>query len=416
MLPFIFALKNVFRHKVRSAIALSAIIFGEVALLLSGGFISWNLYGMRTATIYSLLGHIQIARSRYFTQGNADPFAFLLPDQTPAYDLVASTPGVKLVMPRLNFAGLISRGDTTVSFIGEGIDAEKEERKARLVSDARINSFLTVSKGEPLSPRDPKGIIIGDGLAGVLGVGIGEKVVLLVSTPSGGVNAVEANVRGLFFTLSKAYNDAAVRLPLALARELLRVSGSHIWMVVLDKTDDTGRIASQFRAAPAVRSAGLEIRPWNQLADFYNKTAQLYTSQMGVLYCIVGLMVVLSIANTMTMSVLERTGEIGTMMALGARRVKVLMLFLHEGIVLGLIGSLGGLAIGLSLAAAISAIGIPMPPAPGMSHGFTAEILIQPGLAGRSVLTSFGTVVLASLFPAWKASRLNVVDALRHSR
>ena len=416
MLNLRLAVLNLFRQRARSSISLVAIVFGEVALLLSGGFIAWNLYGMRTATIYSLLGHIQIARPKYFTEGVADPFAYLLPDDSKQLDMVRSLPEVKVVMPRLTFAGLASHGETTVSFVAEGIDPEKEEQKNRLVSEREISRFVTVSKGQSLSTSDPKGVILGEGLAANLGVDIGEKVVLLVSTPSGSLNAVEASVRGLFFTLSKAYNDMALRLPIQLARELLRISGSHVWTIMLGKSEDTDRVVAQLRRATALRSPALEIRPWHQMADFYNKTEQLYDSQMRVLYVIIGLMVVLSIANLMMMSVMERTGEIGTLMAVGTRRNKVMLMFLQEGMVLGVIGSLTGLAIGLILARVISMVGIPMPPAPGMSHSFTAEILVTPRLAATSALTAFGTVLLASMYPAWKASRLVIVDALRHNR
>jgi putative ABC transport system permease protein len=72
--------------------------------------------------------------------------------------------------------------------------------------------------------------------------------------------------------------------------------------------------------------------------------------------------------------------------------------------------------LGILLAWLISKIGIPMPPAPGMSHSFVAEILITPTLAVASTLTALGTVLIATIYPAWKASRLNIVDALRHNR
>jgi putative ABC transport system permease protein len=416
MLHFALAIRNLFRHKTRSLVSLGAIVFGEVALLLSGGFIDWNLYGMRTATIYSLLGHIQIARPKYFSQGVADPFAFLLPDDSKWIGTLGSVSGVEMIMPRLTFAGLLSRGETTVSFVGEGVDPEKEQQKTRLAPPGEINRFITVSQGNGLSADDPKGIILGDGLATNLGVSLGDKVVLLVTTSSGGVNAVEAKVRGLFFTLSKAYNDVALRIPISLARELLRVSGSHVWMVLLDKSENTDHVLAQVSRSVSSGKEELDFKPWYQLADFYNKTERLYTSQMAVLYLIIGLIVVLSIANIMTMSVLERTGEIGTLMALGVRRTRIMMTFLHEGIALGAVGSLAGIAIGWLLAHVISTIGIPMPPAPGMSHGFIAEIMITSSLVATSALTAFASVVVASLYPAWKASRLNIVDALRHNR
>lgn len=416
MLNIIFAIKSLFRHRTRSLISLGAIIFGQVALLLSGGFIAWNLYGMRTATIYSLLGHLQVARSRFFTDGVADPFAFLLPDEPKTLGALQSITGVRMVLPRLTVSGLVSRGDTTVSFLGEGLDAQLDLQKNLLIEDEAISRFINVSKGDALSANDPKGVILGEGLAANLGVTLGDKIVLLVSTASGGMNAVEANVRGLFFTLSKAYNDVALRMPIGLARDLLRVSGSHIWMVMLDESETVERVVARMQHSNLLGKERFEFKSWRDLADFYNKTERLYVSQMAVLFLIIGLIVVLSISNITRMNVLERTGEIGTLMAVGTRRRKIMMLFLNEGAALGISGSLIGLMLGILLAWLISKIGIPMPPAPGMSHSFVAEILITPTLAVASTLTALGTVLLATIYPAWKASRLNIVDALRHNR
>ena len=157
--------------------------------------------------------------------------------------------------------------------------------------------------------------------------------------------------------------------------------------------------------------------PGAQLADFYNKTVALFSRQMGVVKPIIAIIIVLSISNTMTMSVMERTVEIGTAMALGIRRRRILGLFLLEG---GLAGrhrwNLIGVTLGYLLASAISAIGIPMPPAPGMSRGFIAGIIVTPGIVFEALLLALSTTLIASIYPAWRASRLVIVDALRHNR
>jgi len=114
--------------------------------------------------------------------------------------------------------------------------------------------------------------------------------------------------------------------------------------------------------------------------------------------------------------VLERTGEIGTTLALGATRRQILRRFLGEGLFLGVIGGLVGLALGWLLALAISAVGIPMPPPPGMARGFTGAIRVTPALAFDAWLLAVLTTLAASVYPAWRASRLEIVDALRHAR
>lgn len=401
------AFRNLFRHRVRSAIALSAIVFGVAALLQSGGFIDWIFVNLREATIQSRLGHIQVTRPGYFTDGTADPFSYLLPERSPDLDGIASSRGVRIVTPRLAFGGLLSFGDTTVSFVGEGVDPEREKA---------VSGMLAITSGENLSSSDPRGIILGEGLAASLGAAPGQTVVLLAATGAGGMNAVETHVRGLFSTYTKAFDDAALRLPIATARELLRVPGSHTWVVLLDRTERTDPLLASLRGRFPEKTAQLSFRPWSEMADFYKKTVRLFSRQMGVVNLIIALIIVLSISNTLTKSVLERTGEIGTLMATGSKSRRILKLFLLEGFFLGLVGGLLGLAIGLAIARLISTIGIPMPPPPGSNRGYTAEILVTPSLALRAFAIALGTALLASLQPAWRASRLRIVDALRHNR
>jgi putative ABC transport system permease protein len=407
LLEFRLARRNLLRQPRRTAIALSSILFGVLALLLSCGFIEWIFWAMRDATIHSRLGHIQIARAGFFSGSNDDPSSFILPIDTSELAQIATIPQVRVVTPRLAFSGLASSGESTVSYIGEGVDPEMEQRVSRL---------LHIVKGQGLSSSDPKGIILGQGLAEILGVNVGDPIVLLVNTPSGGINAVEGKVRGLFYTVSKQFDDSALRAPIKLARELLRVSGSHTWILLLNDSDETEEVAGQLKRELSNGKYSLEIKRWNELADFYNKTVTLYSRQMNIVKLIIGLVIILSIANTMTMNVLERTGEIGTLMALGNKSKQILRLFITEGLLLGLIGGTVGTLIGIGLASAISYVGIPMPPAPGMSTGFTGEIRVTSGLAAQAFILAILTAAIASVYPAWKASKLKIVDALRYNR
>ena len=159
-----------------------------------------------------------------------------------------------------------------------------------------------------------------------------------------------------------------------------------------------------------------EFVPWTSLADFYNKTVTLFSSQVQVVKVIIGLIIVLSISNTQTMSVLERTTEIGTVLALGQKRSVVMRLFVLEGVLLGILGGLLGILMGWGLSLVISAVGIPMPPAPGMAHGFTAKILFTPGIAVESLSLAVLTTLIAGLLPAYRASRFNIVDSIRYNQ
>ena len=399
------AYRNVTRQRRRSLTGVVAIAFGIIALILAAGFIEWVYWAMREDTIGSRLGHIQIVRDGYRESGRADPFRFLLPESSPERDAVEHVPGVLAVAPRLTFSGLASRGESTLSFIGEGIDPEKEKP---------FSAAVVITHGEALSADDNLGIIVGQGLAANLGVKVGDQIVLLSNTTSGGIHAVEVHVRGLFSTVSKAFDDAALRVPLPVAQQLLRVRGAHAWVLVLDETSRTTRVADELRARLAGK--GLQIVPWYELADFYNKTVTLFSKQVAVIKWIIALIIILSISNTLMMSVLERTGEIGTSMALGNRRMRILVQFVSEGVILGIIGGLLGVVLGVLLALAISAIGIPMPPPPGMARGFVGEVRVTGSLVVEAFALAIVTTLLASLYPAWKAARMEIVNALRHNR
>ena len=127
---------------------------------------------------------------------------------------------------------------------------------------------------------------------------------------------------------------------------------------------------------PAGRFA---LTRWDEDADFYNKTAQLFARQFGFVRVVVAAIIVLSILNTMTMNVLERTWEIGVMLALGDRDGRCWPYLPARVRCSGWLGSLLGRRVGLALAVALNAVGIPMPAPPGMSHGFDAGVAVSTG-------------------------------------
>jgi putative ABC transport system permease protein len=399
------AWRNVTRRKRRTTIALTSVGFGVVALVLAGGFIDWVLWAMREAMIESRVGHIQVEARGQGTRQTGKSATPLLSDQAPQLQILLAQGHVKAVMPRLSFGGLISYRDSTISFLGEGVDPAKEELLSR---------SLVLSHGRPLDPADPRGIVMGHGLARSLGVRVGDTVVLMVNTPSGAINGVEAHVLGTFTTAAKAYDDSALRVPITLARSLLRVSGSHAWIVLLDKTEHTETVMAQLRGR--LSNSDLQLSPWWTLTDFYEKAKALFSKQVAAMKLIVAMIIVLSISNTLIMSVMERTGEIGTAMALGATRGTMTRRFLLEGVFLGAVGGGFGAMAGLALGSAISAIGIPMPPPPGMERGYVGEILVTLPLMLEALALAVGTALIASVYPARRASRMKIVEALRHIR
>jgi putative ABC transport system permease protein len=400
------AVRNLVRNRKRALMALFTIVVGVICLVLAEGFVHWILWAMQEVAIQSQFAHVQVVRPGYFKAGAADPYRFILPANHPAQKMIEADPGVRLVAPRLKLTGLISHGETSISFVADGVDPAKE---------AQLSRALRIKEGRDLTAASGREAILGHGLARNLGVGPGDTVALVTSTESGGINAVEVKVAGLFITPSQAYDDAALRLPIGAARALMKTQGAHMWLVLLDDTDTTDQHLERLRTRHPAATSKLEFTPWYVHADFYNKTAQLFSSQMNVLRLIIGFIIVLSISNMLIMNVLERTGEVGTLLAVGFRRRKILRLFAIEGGLLGLAGGLIGVVAGYGLSEMISAIGIPMPPPPGMEEGFTAEIRVTWEVLASAFVLAFATTALAGLYPAWKASRLQIVEALRQN-
>ena len=399
------ATRNLWRNFGRTLVAVLTVAGGVVAFLLAGGFITWIFHDLREATIHSQLGHVQIVRPGYFEKGVADPYAYLLPARSPELDAVEKIKGVVSVTPRLAFSGLVSHGELTVAFLGEGVDPERERP---------ISSRINIIEGSDLGSADDRKALLGEGLARSLGVKPGDTIVLLATAATGGASAIEVNVAGIFSTITKEYDDIAIRLPIAQARKLMHVDGATTWVVLLENADLTAASVKAFTSVLPEKT--FEVVPWTALADFYNKTVVLFSKQVSVVKGIIGLIIILTISNTLIMSVLERTTEIGTSLAIGLRQNAITRMFIVEGVLIGVIGGAVGVMLGYVLALVISAIGIPMPPPPGMAHGYVGQIVVTPGLAFDAVTLALVTTFLASLLPAWKAGRLNVVDALRYNQ
>jgi putative ABC transport system permease protein len=179
---------------------------------------------------------------------------------------------------------------------------------------------------------------------------------------------------------------------------------------MLRNTDDTAAVhASLSRALRDV-----EFKEWSELATFYHQVVLLYNGIFGFLGIVVFAIVVFSVANTILMSVFERTREVGTLMAIGTPRGTVWRMFLLEGIFIGLLGGVLGLAFGALLAFGINHANLMLPPPPGYTVGYALRVMLQTPTLVTAFLISLVTATLSSVVPALKASRLVIVDALGH--
>ena len=396
------ALRNIFRQKTRSAATLIAITVGVAGLILAGGFVQDIFIQLGEATIHAQTGHIQITRQGYREGKTRAPEKYLIDTPEELKKNAAGVTGVDKVFARLSFSGVINNGKRDLGIIGEGVEPSAEEK---------LGTYMKYIEGRPLRDEDRDGIVMGHGVAKSLGLKPGDRVNLVISLAQGAVNTLDFEVIGVFQSFSKEFDARAVRIPILAARELMDTPGAHLLVVMLHRTEDTRQVTTALIDRFATQ--GLEAARWDELSDFYGKAVELYDQQFGVLRLIILLMVLLSVTNSVNMTLFERTREFGTLLALGDKPKTVFRLIMLESVVLGVLGAFVGIVVGCLAALAISAVGIPMPPPPNANIGYTAFIRLVPAEIAFSGLIGLVATCLAALLPARRASRLKVVEALR---
>jgi len=403
---FKLALRNIFRNKRRTAITFLSIIAASAAIIVFGGFIAFTFEGLKETTIRTQLGHMQIAKKGYFDQGAGLAEHFLIPDPASVERDIRQSPLVNTTTWRLTGSGLVSSGETSLSARLIGVIPKREEDFA---------AFETVIAGMQLDQDTPNGCVIGAGLATGLNASEDTNLTILSTTLDGMINALDCTVVGIVRTGSKDYDNVYVKVPLPLLQGLFDTSKVEKILILANDTNQLPSV-QQLVEQTLANHPDLEYKPWFELADFYRGVVNMYTGIFKLSSIVLGFVVFLSIANTMSMSAFERFREIGTLRAIGQTRTGIVNMFICEGLLIGIIGGLLGILIGVLLAWGINqAGGIAIPPPPGMSSGYIA--LIKPDAA--PFLYAFATAlvasVLSSLYPAWLASRIDIIKALHHT-
>ena len=406
MLDLVFlSVRNIFRNGRRSAITVFSIVVGFAAMACFGGFIEFSFEGLRENTIRTQLGHLQIYAHGYGERRVSDPESVLIADPQEVAERIAELPGVAAVTPRLSFSGLGSTGDATVNVSVVGVDPQGEEEFA---------DFETLVEGRPLEPGELDAGLLGEELRNGLGAEIGDWVTVLTSSYDGVINAIDFQVAGVVRTGSREYDSVFVKVPIELAQRAKETAAVERIVVLLDDTHALPVLQPRIEEILSESDGKFETRRWDELAGFYAAVVSLYTGIFTVFAGIVGVVVMFSVANTMTMAVFERTGEIGALRAIGARRSTLVAMFLTEGIGVGLLGAGLGVAASWVIAGAVEmGGGIAMPPPPGMSQGFQAYFNLTGEVLRNAFAVTAAATLVSSVYPALAASRIRIVEALQ---
>ncbi len=406
MSAFALALRNLARQKRRSALMGTVVAFGFAAFALAGGFVAQSFDSLKEGSIRRV-GHLQVVDRRAVGRSEESTLEFGLPDGERARAIAARDPSVEAVLPRIDFVGLASNGAKSVPYLGVGVDPGPEATATGARDLMASGAYLSGDGGE--------GVVLGTGLASALGVKPGDRLTLMAATPDGSLNAVDAVVSGLADVQIKELNDRYLTAGVGLVSRLLQSAGIVSKLVVFLKPDaDENATAARLKQDLNAAGFPVELLHWRTLATFYGQVRLLYIGIFGFVGAVLVVIVILSAAIVMTMAVTERTREIGTLRAIGTRPSGIRNLFLAEGVVLAIVGCIAGAIFALIVRAVLNASGIILPPPPGATTGFPIYVKLYPLAYVAGFLAMLVTMTVASFFPAGRASRVSIVEALAH--
>jgi len=401
------ACRNAMRNRRRSLVTLAIAATGTAAALLGGGFALYTYESLAQASARDT-GHLVLAAPGQFDGNDNMPLEHGLAGRAQLTRALLAHPRVTRVLPRLQFSGLVSNGDKSEIFLGTGVDARQEF----LVK----GPFMKVEEGALLDDgaggaTPGPGVVIGKGLARILNVHPGSALTLMSTTTTGSLNAIDVTVTGIVSSGIADIDKRLAMVDLSTAQELLVSDKVSFLSVYLDDLEHSDAVGAEWRK----RYAGqLEVRTWLEQALFYQSVKGLYNRIFGFLGVIVLVIVLFAITNTLSMAVLERTREIGTLRAMGTTPAEVTRLFSLEGLVLGGGGALLGMALAAGVAMALLVLGIQMPPPPGRTGGYPLVVAVSPVMYASAALAVTLLAALASFLVSRKAAHQSVVEALAH--
>ena len=455
------ALRNLLRNRRRSTTTLAAMVIGAVTILLFGGYSRSITYGLQTGFVVRS-GHLQIQRKDYFLYGSGNPAAYGIAGYKKVIDVVSRdpvlSPMLKVATPTLSLGGIAGNFAASLSrtMIGSGVVVEDRNRM-RQWNDYGLPINIPPS---PLTGTAQDSAVIGNGVARVLqlcgplavpdcGKPPARKVAEGASAPPDiaalaqqearpaassqetRIEVLAANVHGAPNVASlnvvkaerqgfKELDDMFVGMHLAQAQRLLYGSEAPQVTAVVMQLAHTRQIpAAKARIvellATTLKDEPLEVQDFEALNPFYGQAIGMFAAIFGFMAVLIGAIVLFTVGNTMSMAVMERTTEIGTLRAMGLRRAGIRRLFVGEGFLLGLFGALTGLVVALVFAWLINHAGLTWTP-PGQVDRVPLTVHVW-GETGLMLGTSVA-VLLVAVFSAWwparRAARLLIVDALRH--
>lgn len=465
MMTLSLAIRNLLRNRRRSLATLLAMAIGSTAILLFGGFSANINYMMHTHHVQAG-GHLQIQHRDFYLYGSGNPTAYGISDYAKILTAIQNDQVLRdmvlVASPTMQFGGIAGNYVAGVSrtIIGNGFVAEDINRMRRWNDfNLRTTSRVFALEGAPADAA-----IVGTGVARVLQLCDALKItrcpkpeketkpdgkatpddiaqLSLQETPavsgddlarSRRIEVLVGNARGAPNVTSleviraeeqgiKELDEVYVMMHLSQIQRLIYgKSPPKVTSIMLQLRHSDQIPAALERLAPILAkfssSQPLVVQDFRILNPFYVQTIRMFDTIFGFVFVLIGAIVLFTVSNTMNTAVVERTVEIGTLRAIGLRRSGIRRLFVTEGALIGFCGTVLGVVLALVLSAVVNQTGLSWLP-PGNVDPLPLTITVW-GESRMILGTSLGLICIAILsawWPAYRAARLDVVDALRHA-
>jgi len=380
------------------------------------GLVEGMVNSMIRDHIYYNSGHVKVVDRHYYEQERllplnhpVDGFSRKSLDEMTA-DL-EGIDGVEMVLPRLKFGAMVSTESELVTMTGWGVDIDKE------LKFTSIERYLV--EGRMPSPGKLE-VVMGTKLLEKISRGVGDKVTIVFNTAFGSFRGVTFTIVGRLHSGVQLLNEHVVLLPLDEAQRLLYMDGQVTELIVA--AEDLGSVPQVLASIEALIAERGEAERYQAIS--YRDTSDLiaWLDVGKIVYnCIYVFLILLAcivVNNTMLMIVQERTKEIGTMAALGLERKGILQMFLAEGGIMGIIGSLIGAGLGAGLTAYLARVGLDFTAdLEGLSADVVFDAVVYPESSWTNTLFAFALgvmiVAVSCLIPARRAAKLEPSVAMR---
>ncbi len=412
---FKISLRNLLRYKRRTLLTSLLIILGVVMVVVFSG-ISKSFKGMMIGTITdSMMGHLQIHKKGYVSSIDNLPLHLNLKDEEInklKLLLDEKSDVIEAYTFRIKFGAMLSNYEQTTNIRLTAVDPEMEN-KASPALVGRIKDFT----GDANSFVKEGELIVPENLVTGLKLKIGQEVVLVATNQDGAVNGMSFTIAGVMSGLTgPSGRDGYMHINDA--KDLLRIDGNEINEIAIrlkdgDNLENVNKMLSQNLKSlnGSIDKPTFELHTWAQLSPF-STIATIVDLLIYIVKIVLISIVLISILNVMMMSVFERVSEIGTISAIGTLPSKILWLFVTEGFLLGFMSAIVGSIISVLSLYLINFAEL------RFSFGRMEDILLKTSVSSAELITVSIIVIiisiLSSLQPAYKASKMEPVDALRH--